>query len=290
MSTYGPDYDEKKDKERLSKQRDDILKYMLENGWRTLFEIEDVLKYPQASISAQLRHLRKPQHGSFIVDKRRRGPGTWEYYVREPKKIERESVLKVPFPDKKYKTIYADPPWWERGCGRIKRGADRHYTLMKTRDIMALPIQTIAGPNCHLYLWVTNNFLKDGLEVMEAWGFKYKTMITWVKDRMGLGQYFRGITEHCLFGVKGKVPFKTVHDSRQQGVTVIDSPRLPHSEKPPEMRGMIEKVSYPPFIELFARQSAPNWDSWGNEIIMNSKGEMEEGKNVILPSLFEESI
>ena len=79
---------------------------------------------------------------------------------------------------------------------------------MKTKDIIQLPVHDLADENCHLYLWVTNNHLIDGLKVMQAWGFKYKTMITWTKDRFGLGQYFRGITEHCLFGVKGTLPYK----------------------------------------------------------------------------------
>ena len=78
---------------------------------------------------------------------------------------------------------------------------------------------------CHLYLWVTNNFLADGLKVMESWGFRYVTTITWVKDRIGLGQYFRGITEQCLFGVKGKLPYKIIDGKRQQGQTVVYAPK-----------------------------------------------------------------
>lgn len=166
----------------------------------------------------------------------------------------------------KYKTIYADPPWMEQGGGKIKRGADKHYSLMKTPEIMSLPVQKLADDGCHLYLWVTNNFLKDGLNVMEAWGFRYVTTITWVKDRIGLGQYYRGITEHCLFGVKGSLPYKVVDGKRQQGVTGFIAPKGRHSRKPDEMREMIERVSYGPYLELFAREPFLNWDSWGNEI------------------------
>ena len=96
---------------------------------------------------------------------------------------------------------------------------------MKTKDIIKLNVSSIAAENAHLYLWVTNSFLSDGLKVMEAWGFKYKTTITWVKDRFGLGQYFRGQTEQCLFGVKGMIPYKTINRKRQQGTTVIHAPR-----------------------------------------------------------------
>jgi len=166
----------------------------------------------------------------------------------------------------KYKTIYADPPWPERGGGQIKRGADKHYNLMTVKEIAALPIRNIADDNCHLYLWTTNNYLAQALEVMRAWGFRYVTTITWVKDRIGLGQYYRGITEHCLFGVKGNLPYKIIDGKRQQGRTVIIAPKTKHSEKPQEMRSMIEKVSYAPRIELFARQRFIGWDCWGDEI------------------------
>lgn len=174
----------------------------------------------------------------------------------------------IPFPSKKYKTIYADPPWSETGGGRIRRGADRHYTLMSTSEIirMAPKVKAISEENCHLYLWVTNTFLQAGLDVMKAWGFVYKTKITWKKDRFGLGQYFRGMTEDCLFGVRGCLPYKKLNGKRQQGVTGFDAPRTKHSKKPEDMRLMIEKVSYAPFIELFARDLHEGWDVWGNEV------------------------
>lgn len=132
---------------------------------------------------------------------------------------------------------------------------------------MTLPIADLAEDNCHLYLWVTNNFLPDGLKVMEAWGFDYKTTITWGKDRFGLGQYFRGQSEHCLFGVKGNLPYKVIDGKRAQGTTFFLARRQEHSQKPVQMREMIEKVSYPPFIELFARTQTPGWDVWGNEVV-----------------------
>ena len=179
----------------------------------------------------------------------------------------------------KYKTIYADPPWMESGGGKIKRGADRHYPLMKTKDIIALPVQEIADDNCHLYLWVTNNFLEDGLKVMKEWGFTYKTKITWVKGKLlddegktfkfenaGLGQYFRGLDEVCLFGVKGCLPYKLLDGKRQQGKTIIVAPRGKHSEKPKIMYDTIEKVSHAPYVELFARDKREGWDIWGNEL------------------------
>ena len=169
--------------------------------------------------------------------------------------------------DRKYKTIYIDPPWMETGGGTIKRGADKHYSLMSMKEIEDLPIREIAdGDGCHLYMWVTNNFLQKGLELLKAWGFEYVTLITWQKDRFGLGQYYRGITEHCIFATtKKKLPYKVINGKRQQGVTGFIEPKREHSRKPEKMREMIEKVSYSPRIELFARERVDGWDSWGNE-------------------------
>lgn len=172
----------------------------------------------------------------------------------------------VKFPDKKYRTIYIDPPWPERGGGKIKRGADRHYKLMSIKEIASLPISSLSMPNSHLYLWATNNYLEQAYPIMRGWGFRPVTVITWGKDRFGLGQYYRGQTEHCIFGVRGKVPYKVINGKRQQGTTLILAPRTVHSRKPDEMRQNIEKVSYPPYIELFARERHGGWDAWGNEI------------------------
>lgn len=163
-----------------------------------------------------------------------------------------------------YKTLLSDPPWWEAGGGKIKRGADRHYPLMKTRDICALPVREWMAEDSHAYVWVTNNFLRDGFEVLEAWGYRYVTMISWFKSKnrhddidgdsqcraadadlqVGLGQYFRGCTEHCLFGVRGRIPYQVSEaGGRLQGRTGFHAPRTEHSEKPAKMRQMIERVS-----------------------------------------------
>ncbi len=171
------------------------------------------------------------------------------------------------FPSGKYRTIYIDPPWPERGGGKIKRGADRHYSLMSIVEIKALPVGQLADPaGCHLYLWATNNYIRAALECIEAWGFQYITTITWMKDRFGLGQYFRGITEHCLFATtKKRLPYKLNEAGKRcQGVTGFTEPKREHSQKPNKMRDMIETVSYAPRIELFAREKYPGWDCWGD--------------------------
>ena len=170
----------------------------------------------------------------------------------------------------KFKTIYADPPWAEQGGGKTKRGADRHYNLMKTKDIVALPVSDLADDNAHLYLWVTNNFLEDGLKVMKAWGFKYITNIVWIKQGpVGLGQYFRGAHELLLFGVRGMVPYKLdASGKRCQGKTFYSEPdfegavlqlaqelfkitSLPHGTEPDSL---IDEVTCGEGCELMARR------------------------------------
>lgn len=121
----------------------------------------------------------------------------------------------IPFPKQQYRTIYIDPPWPERGGGKIKRGADRHYPLMSLKEIQALPVSDLAHPDgCHLYLWTTNNYLPAALSCIKTWGFEYITTITWLKDRVGLGQYYRGITEHCIFCLHQTTP--TLSNQRGQ--------------------------------------------------------------------------
>jgi N6-adenosine-specific RNA methylase IME4 len=170
--------------------------------------------------------------------------------------------------DKKYKTIYIDPPWEERGGGKIKRGADRHYPLMKLDEIEKIPVGALAHDDgCHLYMWVTNNFIESAFRLLRVWGFEYITIITWTKDRIGLGQYYRGITEHCIFAsTKKRLPYKVIDGKRAQGTTGFYEPKTIHSRKPSKMREMIELVSYPPRIELFAREHFDGWDCWGNEV------------------------
>lgn len=164
----------------------------------------------------------------------------------------------------RYHTILIDPPWLERGGGKIKRGADRHYPLLKTPDIVRVIRESgmfVPADDCHLYLWVTNNFLRDGLWVMEQLGFRYVTMLTWAKDRIGLGQYFRGQTEPLLFGVKGRLPAQVRTQS-----TLIVAPRSKHSQKPAKSYEVIEAVSPAPRLEMFARSRRDGWVSWGNEV------------------------
>ena len=163
-------------------------------------------------------------------------------------------------PNKKYKTILADPPWkYGKGFGY---GAGEYYPLMTIGEIIGLNIgNRIADENCHLYLWCPNSMLQQGLDVMKAWGFIFKTVITWVKHRSIFGYYFKGQSEQLLFGVKGKLP----PQDRCQ-VTIINGRIREHSRKPDEQYNIIEKVSPNPRLELFARNKRNGWDVQGNEI------------------------
>lgn len=167
---------------------------------------------------------------------------------------------------KLYKTIVADPPWRERGGGRIRRGADRHYPLLSTEEILRVML-TSSGwrpdPNgCHLYLWVTNNFLPDGLAVMRFLGFTYKTNLCWAKDRFGIGRYFRGQHELALFGTMGLYMATGANNIS----TVINASRGKHSQKPEEFMAMVERASPEPRLEMFARSERVGWDHWGDEL------------------------
>jgi N6-adenosine-specific RNA methylase IME4 len=183
-----------------------------------------------------------------------------------------------------YRCIVADPPWLEQGGGKIKRGADRHYPLMRLSDIaktMWTAPEWRPAADCHLWLWTTNNFLIDALSLVEQLGFRYVTNMVWVKVRIerdgqlqiGLGQYLRGSHELCLFATKGKASLPAVAPP-----SVIFAERTEHSQKPDEAFEVFEQVSPGPRLEMFARTDRPGWSSWGNEIakeeITHENGEM----------------
>ncbi len=159
-----------------------------------------------------------------------------------------------------FPTILADPPW--DVLQRSSRGAQRHYPLMTVDAIAALPVASLTSTDAHLWLWVTNATLFAGQAVMEAWGFTYRSCLTWVKPGLGLGSsYLRNNTEHLLFGTKGKAPI--LYRSQP---TWLFAPKQDHSHKPEEQYAIIERCSPGPYLELFARRKQPGWQVWGNEI------------------------
>jgi N6-adenosine-specific RNA methylase IME4 len=171
-----------------------------------------------------------------------------------------------------YSTILADPPWqFQNRTGKVAPEHRRllRYPTMDLEEIKQLPVGRVAAAKSHLYLWVPNALLQEGLEVMRYWGFTYKTNIVWHKvrkdggpDGRGVGFYFRNVTELVLFGVRGSM--RTLQPGRTQ-VNFLPTRKREHSRKPDEIYNLIEHCSPGPYLELFARFPRPEWDQWGNE-------------------------
>lgn len=175
--------------------------------------------------------------------------------------------------DREFRTVLADPPW--RFQNRTGKMAPEHrrlsrYGTMDLEQINLLPVgDVVAGP-AHLYLWVPNALLPEGLAVLQAWGFQYKSNIVWHKirkdggsDGRGVGFYFRNVTELVLFGVQGKNA-RTLAPARRQ-VNYLSSQKREHSRKPDELYDIIESCSPGPYLELFARGTRSRWSAWGNQ-------------------------
>jgi N6-adenosine-specific RNA methylase IME4 len=190
----------------------------------------------------------------------------------------------VNFPNNlgEFGTILADPPWkFNNRTGKVAPEHKRlfRYETMTNEEIINLPIHEIAAAQSHLYLWVPNALVGLGLQVMESWGFTYKTNLIWYKvrkdggpDRRGVGFYFRNVTEMVLFGVKGGM--RTLRPGRTQP-NIITARKREHSRKPNQLYDIIEACSPGPYIELFARVPRAGWCVWGNEA-----GEYEPPENI----------
>lgn len=173
----------------------------------------------------------------------------------------------------RFPTILADPPWqFQNRTGKMAPEHKRlnRYSTMTLDDIKALPVAQVAADTAHLYLWVPNALLPDGLEVLAAWGFTYKSNVVWHKirkdggpDGRGVGFYFRNVTELVLFGVRGKNA-RTLAPGRSQ-VNFLKTQKREHSRKPDEFYDIVESCSPGPFLEMFARGSRPGWKTWGNQ-------------------------
>lgn len=179
--------------------------------------------------------------------------------------------------DKKYKTVYADPPWqFENRTGKVAPEHKRlnRYPTMPLEDIASLPVKDIVDEKSHLYLWVPNALLPEGLYIMKSWGFQYKGNLVWEKvrkdgmpDGRGVGFYFRNVTELLLFGIRGN-DNRTLAPARSQ-VNLIRAMKREHSRKPDEFIPLIEACSPGPYLEMFARGTRGGWDLWGNQANAN---------------------
>lgn len=172
----------------------------------------------------------------------------------------------------RYSTILADPPWqFQNRTGKVAPEHRRllRYPTMELQEILELPVGAFAAARSHLYLWVPNALLMEGLQVMKAWGFTYKSNLVWFKvrkdggpDGRGVGFYFRNVTELVLFGVRGSM--RTLKPGRTQ-VNLLATRKREHSRKPDEIYDIIEACSPGPYLELFARFRRSGWVQWGNE-------------------------
>ncbi|MGH3064824.1 MAG: MT-A70 family methyltransferase [Gaiellaceae bacterium] len=177
-----------------------------------------------------------------------------------------------PLPSGEWGTVLADPPW--RFVNRTGKVAPEHHRLnrydtMTVEEIAAIPVSSVAAEKSHCYLWVPNALLREGLQVLAAWGFTYKTNVVWHKvrkdggsDGRGVGFYFRNVTELVLFGVRGSQ--RTFQPGRTQ-TNLLATRKREHSRKPDELYDIIEACSPGPFLELFARYPRDGWEVWGNE-------------------------
>jgi N6-adenosine-specific RNA methylase IME4 len=176
---------------------------------------------------------------------------------------------------RRFKTVLADPPW--QFVNRTGKVAPEHrrlnrYCTMTVKEICDLPVDRVVEQTAHLYLWVPNALLPEGLQVMQAWGFKYKSNIIWHKlrkdggsDGRGVGFYFRNVTEILLFGVRGRNA-RTLELGRTQ-VNYIGTRKREHSRKPDEQYPLIEGCSPGPYLELFARGARAGWIAWGMQAV-----------------------
>ena len=170
--------------------------------------------------------------------------------------------------NRKFSTILADPPWqFQNRTGKMAPEHKRlaRYPTLDLQEIKEIPVETVVEKTAHLYLWVPNALLAEGQQVMQEWGFTYKTNFVWVKPSIGLGQYFRGQHEICLFATKGRKPTQPKTDDKSIP-SVVFANKGRHSAKPVESYELIEKRSHGQYLEIFARSNRDGWISWGNEV------------------------
>lgn len=212
--------------EQIAKQRPEALEQII-SGEKTLLDIK-----------AEIRREEKAE----VVERIRNEP--------------------QPLPEGPYRVIVADPPWpyGSRGEDPTHR-ARNPYPDMTLDEIHALPVAARATDDAVLWLWTTNAFMRDAFTVLDKWGFEQKTILTWVKDQMGTGDWLRGQTEHCLMAIKGR-PVVTLTNQ----TTVLIANRGRHSEKPAEFYALVESLCPGARLEIFARTRRDGWEVWGGEV------------------------
>jgi N6-adenosine-specific RNA methylase IME4/ParB-like chromosome segregation protein Spo0J len=225
--------------------RDKIARY-LGVGKTTIDRAEAVVEAAEAE---------PEKYGHLVEQMDRSGKVAGAYRRLEVLKQARQLDADVPeLPVGPFQVIVADPPW------RYESGNDLPYPTMDIEEIKTMCVRDLADEDAILWLWTTNAHLRVAVEVVEAWGFEYKTLLTWVKDRMGTGEWLRGRTEHCLLAIRGKPVF--LHGNH---TTALEAARREHSRKPEEFYALVEATSPGSKLELFAREKRTGWRSFGNQ-------------------------
>ena len=224
------------------------------------------LSKKQSSRFKQIANIPEPEFEEYIEKTKASETGevTSAAALRLSRQINRPEFESPPPPIGKFRIIYADPPWRYEHSKTTSRDIENQYPTMTLEQICLLPIADLADKDCILFLWATSPKLAEALQVMDSWGFTYRTCMVWVKDKIGMGYYARQQHELLLIGKVGNM-YAPEPENRQS--SVVMSPRGKHSEKPAEFYGIIETM-YPEEskIELFARTEKPGWKMWGNQL------------------------
>ncbi len=222
-------------------------------------EVHDVLVELMTHLADRVRGLAgSPQLRLFDLPDQPPSPSQERLAVGESVRSLQELLCR----GKKYPTIYADPPW-SYANEASRAAAANHYDTMPIEAICAEPVSDLAADNAHLHLWTTNGFLREAFDVMDAWGFKFKSCLVWVKDEIGMGNYWRVSHEFLMLGVRGSLTFRD-----RTLPSWIRAPRTVHSRKPGIVRQLIERVSPGPYLEMYVREELPRsaWTVYGNQV------------------------
>jgi N6-adenosine-specific RNA methylase IME4 len=234
-------------------------------------EVRDVVRHtPLVENPDEVRKLAalKPEAQAKVAEKIAAGEASSvqeaKFAVKQEAKravAEQIAAEPQPAPGGPFRVIVADPPWrYEKRVDDATHRSVLPYPDMSTEEICALPVVDLAHDDAILWLWTTNAFMRDAFLVLDAWGFKEKTILTWVKSQMSTGDWLRGRSEHCILAVRGR-PLVTLTNQ----TTVIEAPRREHSRKPDEFYALVEELCPGSKVELFARQSRDGWQAWGAE-------------------------
>jgi N6-adenosine-specific RNA methylase IME4 len=213
----------------------------------------DVPEEEREAVFAEAQQKHKPLTANSLVK-----------IARQNRKAQRAEELKaepMPVATGRFRIIVIDPPWqYEKRAEDITHRGRNPYPDMDLAAIKALPVAARSETDCVLWLWTTNAFMREAYECLDAWGFTPKTILTWVKDRMGTGDWLRGRSEHCILAVRGR---PTVTLTNQ--TTVLEAPLRQHSRKPDEFFALVESLCPGTKLEMFARQRRDGWQAWGAE-------------------------